>query len=144
MKAYAARYIKPNDRLTSFERLEIYNRQYWFRVLGGLAEDFPGLRAVLGSTALRIHVQGLSHGMSFTLFSRLGTWARAWKPGCAKIPGWIRDRRLLGPSIWFVSNGRTLKPSTAGQARPSLRASPRHRRAESPPKHSGLMCGSSS
>ncbi len=48
MSAYAARYIKPNDRLTSFDRLEIYNRQYWFRVLGGLAEDFPGLRAVLG------------------------------------------------------------------------------------------------
>lgn len=40
--------IKPNDRLTSFERLEIYNRQYWFRVLSGFSEDFPGLRAVLG------------------------------------------------------------------------------------------------
>ncbi len=26
-------FIKPNDRLTSFERLEIYNRHYWFRVL---------------------------------------------------------------------------------------------------------------
>ena len=25
--------IKPNDRLTSFERLEIYNRQYWIRIL---------------------------------------------------------------------------------------------------------------
>src|SRR5215472_4800852 len=23
-------FIKPNDRLSSFERLEIYNRQYWF------------------------------------------------------------------------------------------------------------------
>lgn len=40
--------IKPNDRLTSFQRLEIYNRQYWFRVLGSLAEDFPGLQAVVG------------------------------------------------------------------------------------------------
>lgn len=40
--------IKPNDRLTSFERLEIYNRQYWFRILGSFYEDFPGLRAVLG------------------------------------------------------------------------------------------------
>ena len=44
----AAEIIKPNDRLTSFERLEIYNRQYWFRVLAAFAEDFPGLRAVLG------------------------------------------------------------------------------------------------
>ena len=48
MRKYAARYIKPNDRLTSFERLEIYNRQYWFRVLSSMNEDFPGLRAVLG------------------------------------------------------------------------------------------------
>jgi hypothetical protein len=48
MRAYASRFIKPNDRLTSFERLEIYNRQYWFRVLSSMVEDFPGLRAVLG------------------------------------------------------------------------------------------------
>jgi len=40
--------ITPNDRLTSFERLEIYNRQYWFRLLDCLYDDFPGLRAVLG------------------------------------------------------------------------------------------------
>ncbi len=41
--------IKPNDRLTSLERLEIYSRSYWFRVLDSLAEDFPGVRAILGS-----------------------------------------------------------------------------------------------
>jgi hypothetical protein len=40
--------VKPNDRLTSFERLEIYNRMYWFRVLDSLYEDCPGLRAVMG------------------------------------------------------------------------------------------------
>jgi hypothetical protein len=50
MRAYASRFIKPNDRLTSFERLEIYNRQYWFRLLSSMVEDFPGLRAVLGAT----------------------------------------------------------------------------------------------
>ena len=44
-----AGFIKPNDRLTSFERLEIYNRQYWFRLIDCLYEDYPGLRAVLGS-----------------------------------------------------------------------------------------------
>ena len=42
MRAVATQIIKPNDRLTSFERLEIYNRQYWFRVLSAFAEDFPG------------------------------------------------------------------------------------------------------
>ena len=44
----APRFIKPNDRLSSFERLEIYNRVYWFRVLDCLYDDYPGLRAVLG------------------------------------------------------------------------------------------------
>jgi hypothetical protein len=41
-------FIKPNDRLTALERIEIYNRMYWFRVLDCLYDDCPGLRAVLG------------------------------------------------------------------------------------------------
>ncbi len=45
----ARSYIKPNDRLSSFERLEIYNQQYWFRVIGAVSEDFPTLNAVLGA-----------------------------------------------------------------------------------------------
>ncbi|MBL9214714.1 MAG: putative DNA-binding domain-containing protein [Opitutaceae bacterium] len=44
----AGRIVKPSDRLTALERLEIYNRMYWFRVLDSLHEDCPGLRAVLG------------------------------------------------------------------------------------------------
>jgi len=48
MKKVAAGFIKPNDRLTSFERLEIYNRQYWFRLIDCFYDDYPGLRAVLG------------------------------------------------------------------------------------------------
>ena len=51
MAEFAARIIKPNDRLTAFERLEIYNQQYWWRLLGAFGEDFRGLRAVLGSKA---------------------------------------------------------------------------------------------
>jgi hypothetical protein len=43
-----AQFIKPNDRLTSYERIEIYNRQYWFRLIDCLHDDYPGLRAVLG------------------------------------------------------------------------------------------------
>jgi hypothetical protein len=44
----AASYISPNDRLSSFERLEIYNRQYWFRLISAVSEDFPTLNAMLG------------------------------------------------------------------------------------------------
>src|SRR5271154_2266207 len=47
----SADYIKPNDRLTSLERPEIYSRSYWYRLLDSLYEDFPGLRAVLGQRA---------------------------------------------------------------------------------------------
>src|ERR1700758_2916493 len=46
--AIAASYISPNDRLSSFERLEIYNRQYWFRLISAVSEDFPALNALLG------------------------------------------------------------------------------------------------
>lgn len=48
MDSEAAAFVKPNDRLTSFERLEIYNRQYWFRLYSSMEDDFPGLQAVLG------------------------------------------------------------------------------------------------
>ena len=44
-------FIKPNDRLNSIERLEIYNRQYWYRLIDCFYEDFPGLRTLLGDRA---------------------------------------------------------------------------------------------
>ncbi len=43
-----AGFIKGNDRLSSIERLEIYNRQYWYRLIDSFHEDFPGLRTLLG------------------------------------------------------------------------------------------------
>ncbi len=74
--------VKPNDRLTSFERLEIYNRQYWFRILSALAEDFPGLKAVVGEKRFeKLSVAYLAGcpSRSFTLRnlgSRLEEWLR--------------------------------------------------------------------
>jgi hypothetical protein len=47
----AEKIIKPNDRLTSFERLEIYNQQYWWRLNSIFGEDYPGVRAVIGTRA---------------------------------------------------------------------------------------------
>jgi hypothetical protein len=46
--AVAERFVKPNDRLSAFDRLQIYNQQYWWRILGAFGEDFRGLRAILG------------------------------------------------------------------------------------------------
>jgi len=80
MSAVANQIIKPNDRLTSFDRLEIYNRQYWFRVLDAFSDDFPGLRAILGDRrfdALAKHYLVDCPSRSFTmrnLGSRLESW----------------------------------------------------------------------
>ena len=43
-----AKLVKPSRTLQPLERVEIYNRMYWFRLLDSLAQDFPGLRALLG------------------------------------------------------------------------------------------------
>ena len=63
MDDVAAEFIKPNDRLSSFERLEIYNRQYWFRVLDCLWDDYPGLRATRRGT----EVHEADHSISVAL-----------------------------------------------------------------------------
>ena len=75
--------VKPNDRLTSVERLEIYNRVYWFRLLSSLADDFPGLRAVIGQEKFDQVLLGYLTELPSTSFtlrdlgSRLETWLRA-------------------------------------------------------------------
>ena len=119
MSAYAARYIKPNERLTSFERLEIYNRQYWFRVLGSLAEDFPGLRAVLGGRRFESMCKAYlteRPSRSFTL-RNLGAQLEAW---LRKNPAWMRDRRVLALDMvrleWADSE------AFDGEAKPALRS----------------------
>jgi len=94
MSAVANQMIRPNDRLTSFERLEIYNRQYWFRVLDGFSDDFPGLRAILGDhrfDALSKHYLNDCPSRSYTmrdLGSRLESWLRKhprYAPGRAQL-----------------------------------------------------------
>lgn len=80
MEHIAAAIIAPNSRLSSFERLEIYNRQYWYRILGALAEDFPALRSVIGSRAfdaMSIAYLSAHPSRSFTL-RNLGSHLPAW------------------------------------------------------------------
>jgi hypothetical protein len=94
MRTLASEIIKPNDRLTSFERLEIYNRQYWFRILSGFAEDFPGLRSVLGGSKFdRMAKAYLADcpSQSFTL-RNLGARLEAW---LRKNPHWAGTRQQL-------------------------------------------------
>ena len=89
MTDVAAGFIAPNSRLNAFERLEIYNRQYWYRVLSGLAEDFPALRAVVGAKAFdAISVAYLEEhpSRSFSL-RNLGSKLVEWLGGNQKYAG---------------------------------------------------------
>lgn len=46
--AKAEELMKHGANLTPAESLELYHRQYWFRVLDSIAEDFPVLRKMAG------------------------------------------------------------------------------------------------
>ncbi|HEY8748868.1 MAG TPA: putative DNA-binding domain-containing protein, partial [Tepidisphaeraceae bacterium] len=70
MRDVCAEFIKPNDRLSSAERVEIYSKSYWFRVLDCLYDDYPGLLAILGEKKfydLRIAYLNRYPSRSFTL-----------------------------------------------------------------------------
>ena len=94
MADVAASFIAPNSRLTAFERLEIYNRQYWLRILGALAEDFPAVRAVVGAKRfeeLSIAYLTVHPSRSFTL-RNLGSKLVEW---LLANPQWTGRRHAL-------------------------------------------------
>lgn len=98
MARVAASFIAPNSKLTSFERLEIYNRQYWFRVLGALAEDFPALRSVIGARAfeaMSVAYLTAHPSRSFTL-RNLGSHLAGW---LAKNPHYAGRRASLAQDV---------------------------------------------
>jgi hypothetical protein len=87
---FPASYIKPNSLLTSFERLEIYNRQYWFRVIAAVSEDFPALHAVLGQHKFDSLVLAYLRENPSTSFSLRNLGAR--------LPSWLASYpKLAGP-----------------------------------------------
>lgn len=94
MSAVAESFIAPNSRLTAFERLEIYNRQYWFRLLGALAEDFNALRSVVGDRAFEsLSVAYLTAHPSRSFSMRnLGSKLVEWLTASPQYAG--RRRRL--------------------------------------------------
>ena len=84
--------VKPNSRLSSLERLEIYNRSYWSRVLDALGEDFPGVRAVVGAKRfeqIRRRYLDDCPSESFTM-RNLGRHLAAWME---------RNQALLGTNF---------------------------------------------
>ena len=68
--ARADELMKSGENLSSAERLELYHRQYWFRLLDSIAEDFPILRKMAGEEEfwelMEAYLQACPSG-SFTL-----------------------------------------------------------------------------
>ncbi|MEY2880105.1 MAG: hypothetical protein RLZZ15_2485 [Verrucomicrobiota bacterium] len=75
-------FIKPNARLTAVERLAIYSRSYWYRLIESVYDDSPGLRALLGEKKFDALVRAYlaKHpSRSFTMRNL-----------CARLPAFIR------------------------------------------------------
>ena len=117
MHEIVAEFIKPNDRLSSFERLEIYNRQYWFRVLASLEEDFPGLRAVVGARRFERLCKAYlvdCPSQSFTL-RNLGSRLESW---LQSHPEWIQPQIALALDMVRLERGEI--EAFDGAAKPPL------------------------
>jgi Putative DNA-binding domain len=98
VKDEAASFIKPNDRLTSFERLEIYNRQYWFRLISAFSEDFPGLCALAGDEKFDVLTVAYlvdNPSTSFTL-RNLGSRLEGW---LGEHPEWFGKRNDIALDV---------------------------------------------
>ncbi|CAB4243699.1 putative DNA-binding domain-containing protein [Methylacidimicrobium sp. AP8] len=50
---FAAQLVRSSGKLAPVDRIEIYRRQYWIRLLSALSEDYPGLAGLLGAERFR-------------------------------------------------------------------------------------------
>lgn len=93
--AIAADIIKPGPQLDAAERLELYHRQYWYRLLDSIAEDFPILFRMLGEerfwTLMEDYLVAFP-SRSFTLRhlgGRLPEFAATWERASEAERPWL-------------------------------------------------------
>ena len=90
-------FIKPNARLSAFERLQLYNRMYWFRLIDVVHADNSGLRAAIGDEKFDRLVQAYLAkypSRSFTLRNL-----------CSRLPQFVHDHpRLTAPHTALASD----------------------------------------
>lgn len=83
--AKAEALLKTGVNLTAAESMELYHRQYWFRVLDSIAEDFPILQKMAGEETFWALMEAYllaCPSESFTLRhlgSRLADFVAAWE-----------------------------------------------------------------
>jgi len=105
--AVAEEFIKPNDRLTAFERLQIYNQQYWWRLLGAFGEDFRGLRAVLGERRFERLATAYLEARGSTSWN-LSDLGQHLVPFLEAHPEFIRPRNALALDVARVEWARVI------------------------------------
>ena len=88
--ATAERLIRPSPTLHPAECLELYHRQYWFRLLDSLAEDFPGLQRLLGTDSFWAVLENflLAHPSTHYTLRQLGHG----------LPGFL-ERSIADPDL---------------------------------------------
>jgi len=130
MEKEAAAFIKPNSRLSSLERLEIYSRSYWFRLLDSFRDDFPGLAAILAARGFeRLARAYLADcpSRSFTLRdlgSQLEGWLAQHPEFAGGNPDLARDMVRLEWAHIVAFDGpaeKVLGPEDLAELKPGLR-----------------------
>lgn len=82
--AKAEELLKHSPNLTAAESMELYHRQYWFRLLDSIAEDFPTLQKMAGEETFWALIEAYlldRPSSSFTLRhlgSRLADFTATW------------------------------------------------------------------
>lgn len=86
--------VKPNDRLSCEERIELYARQYWFRLIDSFREDFPGVAALVGSDVfhdLTLDYLEAHPSRTYTLRCLGRDFPLFVERGAASVPGPLRS-----------------------------------------------------
>jgi len=97
MEEVAAEFIKPNDRLSAFERLQLYNRMYWFRLIDCVYDDNPACAPRWGEKIRRIG-RGLSREISFRSFTLRNLCSRL-EQFIREEPRWTAPRTRLALDV---------------------------------------------
>lgn len=113
--------MKPGSNLSSEERLELYHRQYWFRVLDSIAEDFPILRKMAGETCfwnlMEAYLSACPSG-SFTLRHlgrKMDEFAASWEPLDDSQRKWFSSIAKLEYAYMEIFEAADFDPVPANQ-----------------------------
>jgi len=115
--AAGAGFIKPNSRLTALERLEIYHRMYWFRLIDSVTDDSPGLASLLGEAKFDRLVRAYLAkypSQSFTLRNLCARLA----PFIREEPRWTAPHTALAHAVARFEWAQTV--AYDGEERPLL------------------------